>query len=332
MATEISQIGKVAAITKLFEGTGYTNDTTIPFSSRGKITSIQKVFIEGIDFDLTYNPLQHLGYKLTLNLIGELYARIANPLTLNVTVALSNRFSFEDCQQLWNGITAAAKEHKIKAIALDLIPSSKGLIVSFNTVGEILKRTIDKTPAPTATDLILLSGNVGAAYMGLHVLEREKVAFQQTANGVTPPQPKLDKYKYILEQYLSPSLDPQIITRLQKIETPPSKGYFVANSLGAAVRQLSLDSGFGARIYLEKIPIATKTFEMAKELDMDPITAAINGGDDYKLLITIPVTQFELYHKEFQEFDIIGHLASPQEGCSIVTPEGAHLELKAQGY
>ncbi|MBR2947783.1 MAG: hypothetical protein IKC17_04260 [Bacteroidales bacterium] len=332
MATEISQIGKIAAISRLFEGSGYTNDTTIPFTSRGKITSVQKVFIEGINFDLTYNPLQHLGYKLTLNLIGELYSRIANPLTLNVTIALSNRFSFEDCQQLWNGISTAAKEHKVKAVSLDLIPSSKGLIITINAIGEIPKRVIDKTPVPTATDLILLSGNVGAAYMGLHVLEREKVAFQKTANGITPPQPKLDNYKYILEQYLSPSLDPQIITRLQKIETPPTKGYFVTNSLGAAVRQLSLDSGFGARIYLEKIPIATKTFEMAKELDMDPITAAINGGDDYKLLITIPVTLFDLYHKEFQEFDIIGHLSSPQEGCSVVTPEGAHLELKAQGY
>ena len=332
MATEISQIGKMATIERLFENSGYTNNTKATFSTGGELTSIQKVFIERIDYDLTYTPLQHLGYKLSLNLIGELYARISAPLALNVNIAISNRFSFEDIRDLWSGIVAAAKEHNVKNLSLDLIPSHTGLIITVNAVGEILQKIVGKAPKATATDLILLSGNVGAAYMGLHVLEREKVAFQQTPNGVTPPKPKLDKYKYILEQYLSPSLSADIIARLQQIETLPSAGYFVTNGLGAAIRQLSLDTGFGAKLYLEKIPIASKTFEMAKELDMDPITAAINGGDDYKLLLTIPVTVFELYHKEFQEFDIIGHLSSPQEGCSIVTPEGAHLELKAQGY
>lgn len=332
MATEISKIGKIATISRLFEKSGYTNDTRPNISSNGKIASINKIFIERIDYDLTYNPLQHLGYKLALNIIGELYARVCTPLSLNIVVALSNRFSFEDIEQLWSGIVAVSKEHNIKSLSLDLVPSHTGLIISINGLGELPENIIGKIPAPTSTDLILLSGNVGAAYMGLHVLEREKVAFQKTPNGVTPPQPNLDKYKYILEQYLSPTISPNIISRLQQIATPPAKGYFVSNGLGAAIKQLSIETGLGARLYLERIPIATKTFEMAKELDMDPITAAINGGDDYKLLLTIPVSLHEQYHKEFQDFDIIGHMAPAQEGCSIVTPEGAHLELKAQGY
>ena len=301
MATEISSIGKEALLSRLFEGSGWINERGCAFSGDGDFSTAHKVFMEKVDFDLTYNPLRHLGHKLALNVIGELYARFSSPVGLDVTVALSNRFSVEDVQDLWEGISAAAKEHGAGHLALDLIPSAAGMVVSIAAWGSAAKDVAEKRKKALSKDLLVLSGDLGAAYMGLHVLEREKAAFQGTPAGA----------------------EAGII---------PCGGYFVSRGLGDAAKRIATDTGLGVKIYVGKIPIASKTFEMAQELNLDPVTAAVNGGDDYRLLYIVPLEFHETLRRDFQDWDIIGHLAHSDVGEVLVTPEGAEIGIHAQGY
>ena len=332
MATEISSIGKEALLSRLFEGSGWINERGCAFSGDGDFSTVHKVFMEKVDFDLTYNPLRHLGHKLALNVIGELYAGMYSPVGMDVVVALSNRFSAEDVQDLWEGISAAAKEHGAGHLALDLIPSAAGMVVSIAAWGSAAKEVTEKRKKAQSKDLLVLSGDLGAAYMGLHVLEREKAAFQGTPAGAAPKQPDLSQYKYIVGEYLSPYLKPDIPGRFSEAGIIPCGGYFVSRGLGDAAKRIAADTGLGVKIYIGRIPIASKTFEMAQELNLDPVTAAVNGGDDYRLLYIVPLEFHETLRRDFQDWDIIGHLAHSDVGEVLVTPEGAEIGIHAQGY
>ena len=177
MRTELSSIGKVNAINKLFEGTKYTNEPSVAFTKRASKCHAHSVLLEGVDYDLVYTPLKHLGYKAVLSVIGEIYAKLHSPYSLSVKLGLSSRFCFEDIQELWKGILAASEEHGVEYLALDLIPSVNGLCISLSAVGVQKEKIIASLPQSKNMDLICLTGDVGAAYMGLHVLEREKAAF-----------------------------------------------------------------------------------------------------------------------------------------------------------
>jgi len=325
--TELSAVGKQKALTSLFEGCGYKNERTLNLSEKGECVISHKMLLEGVDFDLTYTPLKHLGYKCALSVLGEVYVSFRRPVSLQVVIALSNRFSYEDVKDLWEGVIAAAKEHSIRQVGLDLVPSAAGLVISLAASGVQKKGYLEKVQPSKNMDLIAISGNLGAAYMGLHVLEREKVAFTGTSR-----QPDLTKYKYVVGQYLSPEIKPGLIERFIEADIYPNKGYFVTDGLAASVKRLVADSGFGAKVYIGKLPISSKTFEMAEELGIDAVTAVMNGGDDYRMLFTIPMSCAETFRREFQDFDIIGHLARPEVGASLVTPDGAELEIKAQGF
>lgn len=328
MRTELSSIGKANAIDKLFEGSDYQNATVIKLSEKGECCTTQKILLEGCDFDLVYNPLKHLGYKAALCAIGEIYAVFYTPVALSVNLGISGRFCYEDIEELWKGILAAAKEHSIKQLSLDLNPSVNGLCISISACGVQKKSILAKLPESKNMDIICLSDNVGAAYMGLHVLEREKAAF----NKYSDKQPDLTKYKYILESYLSPSIDPEIIKRFIDADIYPSKGYFLTKGLASAIIKLTRDTKKGAKIYIEKVPISSQTFAMSDEINIDAITAAMNGGDDYKFIFTLPIEKHETFRKEFQDYDVIGHLAKSDVGAVMVTPDGAEIELKSQEY
>lgn len=332
MATEISEIGKQALMASLFEGSGFRNETGFAFSGDGEFFTVHRMFMEKVDFDLTYTPMRHLGYKLALNLVGELYARLASPVGADVVLALSNRFSVEDVQDFWAGVCAAAKEYSMKHLSLDLVPSASGMVAGISVWGERDRKVKEGRKDPVSKDLLVLSGDLGAAYMGLHVLEREKAAFEGSGNGAAPKQPDLSKYKYIVGEYLSPYIRPGIPERFAEAGIIPCNGYFVSRGLGAAAKQIASDTGLGVKIYLGKIPISSKTFEMSEELNIDPITAAINGGDDYRLLFVVPISCHDVLRRDFQDWDIIGHLARPEAGEVLVTPEGAEISIHAQGY
>ena len=330
MRTELSSIGKVNAINQLFEGTKYTNEPSVAFTKRASKCHAHSVLLEGVDYDLVYTPLKHLGYKAVLSVIGEIYAKLHSPYSLSVKLGLSSRFCFEDIQELWKGILAASEEHGVEHLALDLIPSVNGLCISLSAVGLQKEKLIASLPQSKNMDLICLTGDVGAAYMGLHVLEREKAAFIKSKEKEMKPQ--MGKYKYILESYLSPQIKPEILERFFEEKIYPAKGYFVTKGLGSAILQLTQETGFGAKVYLERLPISSRTFAMAEEINMDAITAAMNGGDDYKFIFTIPIEKHEEMLRDFQDYDVIGHLAQPEVGAALVTPEGAEIPIHAQGF
>ncbi|MCQ2164701.1 MAG: hypothetical protein MJZ04_05910 [Bacteroidales bacterium] len=328
--TRFSDIGKIEAITRLYEGTPFK-----PFSScwfetaaRDVVTSASKVLLEGIDFNLVYFPLKHLGYKSVLAVTGELYSEMIHPVTLSVVLGISAKLDFEDVKQIWGGIVSAAREHGYQQVDLDLVPSRNGLTVSVSAMGKASALHCARRPAAKSKDLICVSGSLGAAYLGMRVLENELKSFE--GNG--QEHPALDTYKMLVGSYLKPELNASVVSQLEDAEIYPSYGYFITRGLSDAVKRLSRDSGLGAKIYADKIPFEGNSFQLGKELDIDPVSAAMNGGDDYRLLFTIPILKLEKFRRDFQTFDIIGHLALPEAGTVLVTPEGLEMPMKAQGW
>jgi thiamine-monophosphate kinase len=333
MAEEtFSDLGRVEAIAKLYEGTPYKPFEEASFETSGKsvIQTKARTFIEGIDFDLTYFPLKHLGYKCVTAVTGELYAEMSHPRTLDIRLGVSSKLDFAQIKELWTGVTTAAKEHGYSTVSLDLVPSPNGLTISTSATGETTLLMVKRRMEAKSMDLICISDNLGAAFMGFQVLEREKKAFEQS--GELKAQPKLDDYKNLVGAYLKPQINPQIVKLLEEAEIYPSHGYLVNRGLSDAVRRLVRDSGLGAKIYVDKLPFAGKTFDLGKEMNIDPMSAALNGGEDYRLLFTIPIGKHEKFRHDFQTFDVIGHLAKPEVGAVVVTPDGVELPMKAQGW
>ena len=327
-----ADLGRVEAISKLYEGTPYKPFSSCTFETSGKsyITNQSRTFIEGIDFDLTYFPLKHLGYKCVVGVTGELYAEMSHPKTMDIRLGISSKLDFQQIKEVWEGIVTAAKEHGYAQVGLDLVPSPNGLFISVSASGETTLLMAKRRTAAKSMDLICVSDNLGAAFMGFQVLEREKRAFEKS--GDAKAQPKLDEYKNLIGAYLRPQINAQTVKQLEDAEIMPSYGYLVTRGLADAVKRLVRDSGLGAKIYVDKLPFAGKTFELGKELNIDPMSAALNGGEDYRLLFTIPIGKHDKFRHDFQTFDVIGHLAKPEVGACIVTPDGVELPLKAQGW
>ncbi|MBQ7253367.1 MAG: hypothetical protein IJS30_01680 [Bacteroidales bacterium] len=322
--TEFSEIGREQAVKRLFEGSGFTNSDPIDLSEG---IATHKMMMQGVDFDLVYHPLKHLGYKAVINALGDIYAAFYRPKALSMVLGVSSHFAFEDIADFWSGVLAAVKEHSLKELHLQLAPSINGLQISMVATGTQTRKMAASRSAPANMDLICLGGNVGAAYMGQHVLEREKGAFL-AAGEANARQPDLSKYKYLLSQYLCPEIPAGVIDRFVRGGFYPSAGVFDSRGLADAVHTLCSRTGFGAKIYLDSIPIASETFALADEIGIDAVTAAINGGDDYRVIFTLPIDQFEAFHKEIQTFDVIGHLCHADAGAVLVTPDGAELPLK----
>lgn len=316
---KFAQLGRVEAIRQLFEGTGYTafeEPCWFDDADGGYVTTASRLLLEGIDFNLVYFPYKHLGYKSVISVVGELYAVMAMPRTLSVVLGVSAKLGFDQISELWSGIVFAAKEHGIKSVSLDLQPSQTGLSISVSVTGVASKKVL--RPKAASKDLICVSGSLGAAYLGMQVLERKPG--------------ELETYKMLVGAYLKPEISPQAVTQLCDEGIYPSFGYFVTRGLSDAVKRLSRDSGLGAKIYADKIPFEGNSFALGRDLDIDPVSAAMNGGDDFKLLFVIPILQLEKFRKNFQTFDIIGHLAQKDVGSVLVTPDGVELTMTAQGW
>lgn len=333
MAEEnFSEIGRVEAVRRLFEGTGYGPSEKCRFETSGKSypVNISKVLLEGTDFDLTYFPLKHLGYKSVICATGEIYAAMAHPKTLSVTLGISAKLDFKQIKELWSGMAAAAKEHRYESLSLDLVPSRNGLCIALSASGETSLLTEKRRSGAKSMDLICISDNLGAAFMGMQVLEREKRRFEKTKDDSA--QPDLTEYRHLVGAYLKPEVNPDTVSQLEEAEIIPSYGYFVTRGLSDAVKRLSRDSGLGAKIYVDKIPFPGKMFDLGKEMNIDPVSAALNGGEDCRLLFTVPIGKHDRFRHDFQTFDIIGHMARPEVGAVLVTPDGVELPLKAQGW
>ena len=332
MATDtFATLGKQEAIRQLFEGTKFKPfEEPVFFHSpeRSYITTSTKSFLEGIDFDLVYFPLKHLGYKCVLATTAELFAAMSHPRTLSICLGVSAKLDFEHVKELWSGVLAAAREYGYRSLSLDIQPSKNGLAISVSATGETTSLMAKRRSAVHSKDLICVSGALGAAFLGQSLLESEKARFE---NGAVKTE-VLEKYKMLVGAYLKPEMNASIVEHLEEAEVYPSFGYVVSKGLADAVLRLTRDSGLGAKIYADKIPFEGNSFALGSELDIDPISAAMNGGDDYKLLFTIPILKLDKFRADFQTFDIIGHVAQSEVGAVLLTPEGVELPLKAQGW
>lgn len=331
-ANTFDDYGKVQAIDLLFKDSGFRREDGNGFepAAGSLVRTASRVFVEGIDFDLTYFPLKHLGYKSVVAAVGELYAGLSHPRTLNVRLGVSAKLDFGHIKDLWLGITTAAKEHGVKALDLDLVPSPNGLFISVSATGEELKLTRGRTVKARSMDLVCVSGSLGAAFLGQQILEREKKVFSQTKDDSV--QPQLEKYKMLVGSYLKPELNASVVERLEEAQIYPSNGFLVSQGLSDAVKRLERESGLGVKIYADKIPFEGNSFASGKELDIDPISAAMNGGEDFRLLFTIPILSAERFRRDFQTFDIIGHLAQPEVGAVLVSPDGLEHPILSQGW
>lgn len=312
-----SELGRTEAVRQLFEGSGY-----VPFceplwfyTKEGEVSSTaQKALLEGVDFNLEYFPLKHLGYKSVVAVTGELLAVMSFPQTLSVSLGISAKLDYPQIEEFWSGVVTAAKEFGYKSLSLSLQPSKNGLCICMTASGITVAGVT--RPKAQSKDIICVGGRLGAAYLGQRILEGRK---------------DLEKHRMMLSAYLKPELDPAVLAQLSDAGVSPSFGYFVSAGLADAVQRLSRDSGFGVKIYADKIPFEGGSIDLCRELDVDPVSAAMNGGDDYVLLYVIPISQYETFRREFKTFEAIGHLALPEVGQVLVTPEGQEFRIPAFG-
>jgi len=284
-------------------------------------------FFEGVDFDLTYFPLKHLGYKIVTAGVSDILAMNGTPSQIVVSLGVSAKIPVEALDDLYEGIRFACSETGVDLAGGDTRASMTGLVVTATTLGHAPKERIVGRDGARQHDLICLTGNLGAAYMGLQLLEREKRVLADVAH----PEPQFKGYEYLLEKYLKPRPRTDIVEALREEQLLPTAMIDLTDGLASDLMQLCKSSRCGARIYLERIPIARQTTALAEEMHTDPVIAALNGGEDYELLFTVPLAMQEQVMR-LGLVDVIGHITPEAAGCYLVTPDGGEIRLKAQGF
>lgn len=327
-----SDIGRVEAVRRMLETGGFPDNGSVSFlgGKNNIIRSSSRLWMEGIDFDLTYFPLKHLGYKCLVGTIGELYASMYSPETISIRIGVSSKLDYDQVSELWLGICTAAREHNIKKADLDLCPSYNGLIISISVTGIISEELEASKKKISSKDLICVSGNVGAAYLGMRLLDKEKERLVKA--GDLGGKLDIEHFKMIASTYLKPEISPFLIKQMKENGLIPSFGCLVCRGLADAAKKIQKESGLGVKLYSDKIPFEGNSFELGRIINVDPVSAAMNGGDDFRLLFVVPQTMYETLRHDFQTFSIIGHVAQPEVGTVIVMPEGAELPLHAQGW
>ncbi len=292
-----------------------------------KVVVSTDLLIEGVHFDLAYMPLKHLGYKAVVVNISDICAMNAKPTQITVSVAVSNRFPLEALEELFAGITLAANEYKVDVIGGDTTSSQKGLIISITAIGEADESEIVYRDGAKAGDLLVISGDIGAAYMGLQVLEREKQVFQVNPNS----QPDLELYTYLIERQLKPEARMDIRPLLQALDVVPTSMIDVSDGLSSEIIHICKQSGVGCNLYEEKLPLDPQLISVCEEFNIDSTTVAINGGEDYELLFTIAQSDFDKI-KANPHLTVIGHMVDEGEGIHLITRAATKIALKARGW
>lgn len=335
-STEIASLGEFGLIDRLTKGLGRRNASTLTVAGddAAVIDLGDRVMLlttdmltEGIDFDLSYFPLKHLGYKAVVRGINDILAMNAKPEQLLVSLGVSAKISVEALDTLYEGMECAAKELGVDIVGGDTTASMNGLVINISAVGFARKEDIVYRAGAREHDLICITSNLGAAYMGLHLLEREKRVLKDIDN----PEPKFEGYEYLLERYLKPRARVNVLDALREEGIRPTAMIDLSDGLASDLRQLCRSSQCGARIYLERIPIARQTSDLAEEMHIDPVIAALNGGEDHELLFTVPLDKQEAVMR-LGLVDVIGHITKEESGVILVTPDGEGIALKAQAF
>lgn len=336
--TEIATLGEFGLIKHLTEDIKPVNAETkygigddaavLDYSGENKqVLVTTDLLMEGVHFDLVYTPLKHLGYKSAMVNLSDIYAMNGTPKQITVSLAISKRFCIEDLDDFYDGIKLACKLHNVDIVGGDTTSSVTGLAISITCIGEADKDKVVYRNGAHDTDLICVSGDLGAAYMGLQLMEREKAVFQ----GEKDVQPDFAGKEYLLERFLKPEARRDIIEELAKAGIKPTAMMDVSDGLSSELMHICSQSNAGCRVYEERIPIDYQTAVMAEEFNMNLSTCALNGGEDYELLFTVPLTDHEKV-SQIKDVKIIGHITKPEMGCALVTRDGNEMELKAQGW
>lgn len=337
--TEISALGKVAFVDRLTRPfatsadprirQGIGDDGAVIDRGGDRLEVIcQTTMFEGIDFDLTYTPLEHLGYKLVVAALSNLCAMNAQAEYLTVSAGLSARFSVEEASALYDGIKRAVDTYGLALIGGNTSASLTGLTLAATAIGSATADELTLRSGAAENELLCVTGDLGAAYMGLQLLEREKRVLR--GNGVSRPEIGKE-HAYLLERQLKPEARVEVLRQLNGEGIKPSAMIDITRGLASAALHLCRCSGVGVRIYLNRIPIASDTFKLAEEMHIDPVVAALNGGDDFELLFTAPLEK----HRELLAMpgvDVIGHVVPASAGAALVTPDGGEIRLQAPDW
>ena len=335
--TEIDQLGEFGLIDQLTKNVTLNNSTTekgigddaavISVSDQDSLLISTDMMLEGVHFNLMYMPLKHLGYKAVATNVSDICAMNGVCEQITVSIAVSNRFPIEALEELYEGINLACKMYKVDLIGGDTSSSMSGLSISITAIGRAKKEEIAYRDGAKENDLLVVTGDLGAAYMGLQVLEREKEVYQANPNI----QPDLDGHDYIMERQLKPEARVDVIRFLKELEVVPTSMIDVSDGLASEIMHISRASKVGCRIYDEKLPIDGKTSMTAIDFNLDPVTCALNGGEDYELLFTVKQEDYEKI-KGNPHMTVIGHITDPSEGLYYVDKNGSAIELQAQGW
>lgn len=334
--TEISTLGEFGLIERITKDIATINKESVKgvgddaailqFGSDEEVLVSTDLLMEGVHFDLTYFPLKHLGYKAVVANISDIYAMNGTPRQITVSLALSRKFCIEDVEELYAGMRLACQQYGVDIIGGDTSSSLTGLAISITAIGTAPKGTAVKRNGAKETDLICVTGNLGAAYMGLQLLEREKLA---TAGKDI--QPDFQGKEYILERQLKPEARKEVVEKLREEGITPTSMIDISDGLSSELMHICKQSEVGCRIYEERIPIDYQTAIMAEELNMNVITCALNGGEDFELLFTVPIADHEKV-AAMKDVRVIGHIVGENMGLALITRDGAEMELKAQGW
>ena len=335
--TESATLGEFGLIEHLTSGITPINAETLmgvgddaailSFKEEDEVLVTTDLLMEGVHFDLTYVPLKHLGYKAAMVNLSDIYAMNGTPKQLTVSIALSKRFCIEDMEDFYAGLRLACERHNVDIVGGDTSSSLTGLAISITAIGTAPKGKSVKRSGAKVTDLICVSGDLGAAYMGLQLLEREKIATMDK-EGM---QPDFAGKEYILERQLKPEARRDIIERLREANITPTSMMDVSDGLSSELMHICKQSNVGCRIYEDKIPIDYQTAVMAEELNLNVITCALNGGEDYEILFTVPIADHEKV-AGMKDVRLIGHIVKEELGAALITRDGVEMELKAQGW
>lgn len=334
--TEIATLGEFGLIRRLTEDIklentstryGVGDDAAVLSYPDSEVLVTTDLLMEGVHFDLTYVPLKHLGYKSAMVNISDIYAMNGTPRQMTVSLALSKRFSIEDMEEFYAGLKLACAAHHVDIVGGDTTSSLTGLAISITCIGDAPKDRIVYRNGAHETDLICVSGDLGAAYMGLQLLEREKKVFE----GQQEINPDFSGKEYLLERQLKPEARGDIIRKLAEHHILPTAMMDISDGLSSELIHICSQSHTGCRIYEERIPLDYQTAVMAEELNMNVTTCALNGGEDYELLFTVPLADNEKV-SQLDGIRIIGYITKPELGLALITRDGQEFELKAQGW
>ena len=334
--SEITELGEFGLIDKISQGfsvrnpsslRGIGDDAAVIEAGAECMLLSTDMLLEGIHFDLSYVPLQHLGYKAVAVNVSDIAAMNGRPEQITIGLGISNRFSVEAVEVLYQGIRAACENYGVDLVGGDTTSSTSGLVISVSILGRAAKEKIAYRSGAQLNDIVCVTGDLGAAFMGLQVLEREKQVF------LTNPdmQPDLEKYEYLVGRQLKPDARMDIIHELAELQIIPTSMIDISDGLASEALHLSQHSGVGIKLFEENIPIDNNAFDTALEFKIDPIVCALNGGEDYELLFTIRQADFEKV-KKHPDIHFIGHVQEKEKGNILISKQGTVVPLKAQGW